>query len=264
MNPTSRGIALKVTGNLPGSPCWAQLSALDPEAAQRFYGQLFGWTAETDPDPQYGGYTTFSLDGAPAAAVAPLMNPQQPVQWQLAFSTTDADVTAEAARRAGARVWMGPMDVGVLGRWVLLSDPTGAPFTVWQAGRFSGFGVVNEPNAFGWIDLATRDVAAALDFYKTVFDWQVWPHPDYPMVGLADTMFGGVMEMGDMFPPDMPSHWNPFFVAADVDATANEAAKLGADIVHGPVDVEMDNGPRIAVIRDPQGATFGIFTPRQS
>ncbi|MBC3841145.1 VOC family protein [Streptacidiphilus sp. 4-A2] len=252
---------MKVTRTIPGSPCWAQLSAGDPEAAQQFYGQLFGWTAERDPDPQYGGYTTFLLDGVPAAALAPLMNPQQPVMWLLSLSTTDADATAEAAKSAGAQVWMGPMDVGPLGRWALLSDPTGAPFAVWQAQQFSGFGVVNEPNSFGWIDLSTRDTGSALEFYRSVFGWQVWPSDDYPMVGLADTMFGGVMDMGDMFPPEVPAHWNTFFQVADVDATAATAAALGADVLHGPETVQMGEGPRIAVIRDPQGATFGIHTP---
>ncbi|MGF1429630.1 VOC family protein [Kitasatospora sp. LaBMicrA B282] len=251
-----------MTGILPGSPCWTQLSTTEPEAAKQFYGELFGWTAETDPDPQYGGYTVFSLAGAPAAAVAPLMNPQQPVQWQLSFAVTDTDATAEAAKQAGAQLWMGPMDVGGLGRWALLSDPTGAPFTLWQAREFSGFGVVGEPNAFGWIDLATRDLEAALAFYQAVFDWRVWPHPDYPMVGMADKMFGGMMEMGDAFPPGVPSHWTPYFWVADVDAAVNAAVKLGGEPAYGPADVEMENGPRIAVVKDPQGASFGLFTPR--
>ncbi|MFE9428563.1 VOC family protein [Kitasatospora sp. NPDC006697] len=253
---------MKVTGNLPGSPCWAQLSASDPEAAKQFYGQLFGWTAVTDPDPQFGGYTVFELDGAPAAAVAPLMNPQQPVMWLISISATDADATAQAAKAAGAQVWMGPMDVADRGRWVLLSDPTGAPFALWQANRFNGFGVVNEPNAFGWIDQTSRDAKAAVAFYREVFGWQIWPDENYPMVGLADTMFGGIMQMGDRFPPEVPSHWSPFFVVADVDTAAEQAARLGGEVLHGPVDVEMENGPRIAVLRDPQGATFGIFAPR--
>jgi predicted enzyme related to lactoylglutathione lyase len=253
---------LKVTENAQGSPCWAQLSVSDPKAAQQFYGQLFGWTAETDPNPEAGGYTIFSLDGSPAAAVAPLMNPQQPVQWLLAFATTDVDATCDTAKKAGAQVWMEPMDVLEAGRWALLSDPTGAPFTVWQAKQFGGFGVVEEPGAFGWIDLSTRDTESALAFYTDVFGWQVWPDDNYPMVGLAEKMFGGVMKMGEMFPPQVPSHWNPFFVVADVDASAETAARLGAEVMHGPVDVEMDNGPRIAVLRDPQGATFGIFAPR--
>ncbi|MFF3111083.1 VOC family protein [Kitasatospora sp. NPDC057904] len=251
-----------MTEIIPGSPCWAQLSVKDMDGAERFYGELFGWTAETDPDPQYGGYTTFSLGGSPAAGAAPLMNPQQPVMWLLSFATTDTDATCETAKAAGAQVWMGPMEIGDLGRWALLSDPTGAPFAVWRARAFQGFGVVNEPNAFGWADLSTRDRNAAVDFYKSAFDWQVWPNDVYPMVGLAGEMFGGVMEMGDQFPPEIPSHWIPHFLVADVDASAATAGRLGAEVLHGPVDVEMENGPRIAVIRDPQGAAFGVFAPR--
>jgi predicted enzyme related to lactoylglutathione lyase len=253
---------LKVTEIVPGSPCWAQLSARDLPAAQQFYGELFGWSAQADPDPQYGGYTTFSHDGAPAAAVAPLMNPQQPVMWLLSFAADSVDTTCASAKEAGAQVWMEPMEVGDLGRWALLSDPTGAPFSVWQARRFAGFGVVNEPNAFGWIDMSTRDKDAAVAFYTTLFGWQVWPSEDYPMVGLAGEMFGGVMAMDPSVPPEVPSHWNPFFMVADVDAAVATATRLGAGILHGPVDVEMENGPRIAVIRDPQGATFGVFAPR--
>jgi len=56
---------MKVTDIHPGSPCWTQLSTSDVEAAKKFYGELFGWTAETDPRPEVGGYTTFQLDGAP-------------------------------------------------------------------------------------------------------------------------------------------------------------------------------------------------------
>jgi uncharacterized protein len=252
---------MKVTGNFPGSPCWAQLGTSDPQDAQRFYGGLFGWTAETDPNPAAGGYTIFSLDGSPAAAVSPLMDPRQPVRWLISIATTDVDAGTEAARNAGAQVWTGPMDVLDSGRWALLSDPTGAAFALWQAKDFPGFGVVNEPNAFGWIDMSTRDVPGALKFYTEVFDWQVWPSDDYPMVGLANAMFGGVMQMGETYPPETPAHWNPYFMVADVDATAAAARKLGGDVLYGPEDVQMDNGPRLAMLRDPQGGTFGVFKP---
>ncbi|GAA1956901.1 VOC family protein [Kitasatospora viridis] len=251
-----------MTEILPGSPCWAQLSSPDLEASKAFYGGLFGWQATTDPDPQYGGYTTFTLDGAATAAVAPLMNPQQPVMWLTSLSVTDADAAASRAKDAGAQVWMGPMDVGPLGRWALLSDPTGAPVAIWQARQFAGFGVLDEPNSFGWIDLSTRDVPGALTFYQSVFGWQVWPNDIYPMVGLADRMFGGVMDMGDNFPPEVPAHFTSFFRVADVDATAGKVRELGGEVLHGPLDVEMENGPRLAVLRDPQGAVFGAFAPR--
>ncbi|WP_254552131.1 VOC family protein [Kitasatospora sp. MMS16-BH015] len=251
-----------MTEIIPGSPCWAQLSVRDVPAALDFYGGLFGWRGEPDPDPQFGGYTIFSYDGAAAAAVAPLMNPQQPVMWLLSIATADIEATSEAAKAAGATLWMGPMDVADRGKWALLNDPTGAPFALWQGGSFAGFGVVNEPNSFGWADLSTRDKDGATAFYAGVFGWRVWPDENYAMVGLGEDMFGGVMKLDPSVPPEVPSHWAPYFLVADVDASAATAARLGGEVLHGPTDVQMENGPRIAVIRDPQGGTFGIFAPR--
>ena len=169
---------MKVTDIVPGSPCWTQLGTSDPEAAQRFYGGLFGWTAETDPNPEAGGYTIFSLDGSPCAAVAPLMNPQQPVAWQISFAVPDVDEAAAAAQKAGARLWMGPMDVIGAGRWALLSDPPGRVRAL-AGGGFKGFAVVDEPGAFGWIDGSTRDVPGAVKFYQDTFGWEVWPSDGY-------------------------------------------------------------------------------------
>jgi hypothetical protein len=123
-----------------------------------------------------------------------------------------------------------------------------------EARRFYG-------GLFGWIDLATRDLQAALRFYPDVFGWQTWPDDMYPMVGLADTMFGGTMEMGELYPGDTPSHWNPYFVVADVDATAATARELGGEVLHGPEDAPSENGPRLALLRDPQGGVFGAFKP---
>jgi predicted enzyme related to lactoylglutathione lyase len=255
---------MKVTDFAPGTPCWTQLGTSDPEGAKRFYTGLFGWTPEPEPNPEAGGYVIYFLDGSPVAAVSPLMDPNQPTSWILSIATDDADETTAVAQKAGAQVWMGPMDVMDAGRWAMMSDPTGAAFGVWQAGAFKGFGVMDEPNAFGWIDGATRDVPGAIRFYQDVFRWETAPaEQGYSMFSLGGKMLGGLMDMGSMFPPEVPAHWTPYFVSADVDATAAKARELGGDVMHEPEDVQMENGPRIAVLRDPQGAVFGVFKPAQ-
>jgi predicted enzyme related to lactoylglutathione lyase len=254
---------MKVTEILPGSPCWTQLSTSDVDAAKTFYGGLFGWSAETDPRPEVGGYTMFQLNGSPVAAVAPLMDPRQPVRWMLSFDTKDIDASTQASKKAGAQVWMEPMDVMDIGRWALLSDPTGAAYSLWQSKSFAGFGLVEEPDTFAWADLSTRDKDAAVRFYREVFGWEVTDDESYPQVGLAGKQFGGIMDMGDMFPDEVPSHWNPFFLVNDVDAVAEKAKALGGGVLHDPEDTPMEGGPRIAVLHDGQKAPFGVFTPRR-
>jgi predicted enzyme related to lactoylglutathione lyase len=59
----------------------------------------------------------------------------------------------------------------------------------------------------------------------------------------------------DRFPDHMPPHWSVTFAVDDADASAARAQELGGTLVLPP----MDAGPtRIAVVRDPQGATFTV------
>ena len=38
------------------APAWVDLASADAAASREFYGSLFGWEIEVNPDPQYGGY----------------------------------------------------------------------------------------------------------------------------------------------------------------------------------------------------------------
>ena len=53
--------------------------------------------------------------------------------------------------------------------------------------------------------------------------------------------------------PDTPAHWGVTFAVADADETAARAAELGGTVVVAPFDAPW---VRMAVIADPQGATF--------
>jgi uncharacterized protein len=50
-----------------------------------------------------------------------------------------------------------------------------------------------------------------------------------------------------------PAHWSVTFAVDDADATAGTARALGGEILAGPADAPWT---RMAVIKDPQGATF--------
>ncbi|WP_457027893.1 VOC family protein [Kitasatospora sp. P5_F3] len=248
---------MKITESRAGAPCWAEHGSADPRAAQAFYGELFGWRAETDPRPEAGGYTMMLLGEDPVASVSPLPAPEQPTAWTVVIATAHADATAVAATAAGGAVLMAPTDVFEEGRFAVLADPAGAVFSVWQAGAFRGAALFAEPGALGWIELATRDVSGALEFYPRVFGWSVSPGESYTQWGLDGRDFGGVLDMGEQFPADLPPYWMPYFSVADVDLSAERAVALGAEAMLPPTDVP--DGPRLAVLRDPLGAVFGIY-----
>ncbi|MGP4088058.1 VOC family protein [Streptomyces sp. KR55] len=248
---------MKLDKPVVGGPCWAELATTDLEAAKRFYGELFGWRTETDPRQEAGGYTVAHLGDAPVAALSPLYQEGQPVAWTVSFSVRDADESAREITAAGGTVLMGPMDVFDMGRFAVAVDPSGAAFTLWQPRAFEGAGLFNAPGSLGWVELMTREPARARDFYTTVFGWTVNASEHYTQWGIAGVDFGGMMTMDDKFPHEVPPHWLPYFAVADVDDTTATATGAGGTALMEPTSVP--DGPRIAVLRDPQGAVFGVY-----
>ncbi|GAA2529250.1 MULTISPECIES: VOC family protein [Streptomyces] len=248
---------MKLTAPVTGGPCWAELGTSDPESAQRFYTRLFGWRPKTDPRQEAGGHTVAYRGDAAVAALAPLYRQSQPVAWNVSFAVADADAAARAVASAGGTVLLGPADVFDAGRSAVAADPSGAVFQLWQPGTFPGAGLLNAPGSLGWVELLTRAPQEAVAFYTSVFGWSVEPSPRYPRWGVDGTEFGGMVPMDDKFPHEVPAHWLPYFAVEDVDAAALTTTRAEGSVLMEPTSLA--DGPRIAVLRDPQGAMFGVY-----
>jgi predicted enzyme related to lactoylglutathione lyase len=139
----------------------------------------------------------------------------------------------------------------------------------------------NEPGAWNFSDLHTRDADAAIAFYTAAFGWE------FDDVGFATMIrrpgYGDHLEatidpdirarQSGVGPPgfedaiawlatpraDEPANWHVTFTVADRDQTAADAERLGAHVVSH----EDSDWTRTALIRDPQGAVFTAsqFTP---
>ncbi|MDT0568141.1 VOC family protein [Streptomyces sp. DSM 3412] len=247
---------MKLEEPVTGGPCWTELGTSDLESAERFYTELFGWRPETDPRQEAGGYTVAHLGDAAVAALAPLYQESQPVAWNVSFAVRDADAAVAAVRSAGGTVVLEPMDVFDLGRFAVVLDPGGAAFQLWRARSFPGAGLFNAPGTLGWVELLTRAPERARSFYTAVFGWSVSTGENYTRWGVEGADFGGMITMDDKFPPEVPSHWLPYFAVEDVDDTALITTQAGGSLLMEPTTVP--EGPRIAVLRDHQGAVFGV------
>jgi len=250
----------------PGTPSWVDLASPDPDASAAFYGELLGWDATT-PDTQAGGYRRFQQEGKDVAGLAPQMQQEQPTAWATYVSVADADEIAGRVQAAGGSVIVGPMDVMDIGRLAVFADPSGAVLGVWQPKTFAGAEIVNEPNSLCWNEVYTRDSEADKRFYSEVFGWSAgrpsFPNApeSYTLWELGDRVVGGMMEMNDEFPPDMPPHWRVCFAVSDTDGVVAKARELGATIVMEPMDMPIG---RFAALVDPQGASFTVMQMAQS
>jgi len=242
------------------TPCWTELSVPDPEAAKSFYGSVFGWQAEADPRSEVAGYAVFRHGDAPVAAVSPLVEDAQPVAWSVCLSVEDAERTEARAAAHGGRTLMPPTDVPGLGRYGVLADPDGAAFGIWQAGKRVSAEILGDPDSLGWIELATHDPKQALTFYPSVFGWTTHLSDFYTEWSLGGTHFGGLVDLNRVPAPaaDAPAHWKPYFKVEDVDEAAAKAAGEGGSVLLAPADVPGDE-LRVSVLKDPQGAQFGVF-----
>jgi hypothetical protein len=246
----------------PGQPAWVDLGTPDMDSAQRFYGQLLGWTVERSDDPATGGYAVAKVDGDDVAGLGPQQSPGKPY-WSVYFATADVDATAAAVKDAGGRMLMAPMDVMQLGRMALFADPEGAAFCVWEPRDHHGADRVEAPGALAWAELGTRDPRAAVAFYTSVFGWCARPSAAggaYTQLrpSGADRDAIGMLRMGEEFPPDVPAHWLVYFGTQDCDESAAMAKELGATVMVGPADIP--GAGRFAILEDPQGAVFALVS----
>jgi predicted enzyme related to lactoylglutathione lyase len=240
-------------------PVWVDLAAQDAAAARDFYGRLFGWDVEVNPDPQYGGYGLAKVNGQDAAGIGPAQSPGQPSAWSVYIGTDNVDELSRKIQGAGGTIVAPAFDVGDQGRMAVYQDPSGAFISTWQGTRMGGF-ATSGPNTFGWAELNSRDVDRALPFYQQVFGWSPVPTsgdgPPYTEFQVDGRRIGGATAMNPMVPPEVPSYWLVYFTVDDVDAAFRKATELGARELVAPLDFP---GGRMAVVSDPEGAAFGLF-----
>ncbi|MHC0433634.1 VOC family protein [Streptomyces sp. O3] len=248
-----------------GTPCWVDAQLPDVEAGKRFYGELFGWTFDTDTSA-YGSYALACREGKAVAALAPKRDGRMPTVWTVYFATPDVRALGARIRDAGGQLVREPMPVGPAGAMALAADPEGAVFGLWQSGGRPGFERKGEPGSFCWTEVYSRDPALVDPFYEGVFgfggfdlqdagaDYRTWSPPGAEPG--PDTAIGGRAVVTGTFPAEMPAHFLTYFTVADCDAAAADARRLGGRVTAEPFDIPYG---RMAALVDNQGAAFAVL-----
>jgi predicted enzyme related to lactoylglutathione lyase len=242
---------------------WYELMTSDLPAAQRFYGNVTGWTVEDAGMPGM----TYLLARAGGAMVAGLMT--QPAEatgavpgWLGYVGVADVDAAAEALAAAGGTVHRPPADIPGVGRFAVVADPQGAVFALFGSDAPPPPASPATPGHVGWHELHARDWAPAFAFYSSLFGWQkatamdMGPMGTYQLFATGGEPVGGMMTVADAPAP----HWLFYITVADIDAATARLTTGGGTVLQGPMEVP--GGSWIVQARDPQGAVFAVTGPR--
>ena len=257
----------KITKYPAGTFSWIDLMTTDQAGAEEFYSQLFGWSINDMPIDENSVYSMFQLEGLDVAAAGQMgedmLAQGVPPHWNNYITVDDVDAMTEKATSLGGTVVAPPFDVFDAGRMSVVQDPTGAAFSMWQAGTSVGAHLVNAPGSLLWNELATKDTAQAEAFYKGLFGWETKVSETnngvpYTMWFNNDRPNGGMLQMTEEW-GEMPSHWMVYFNVTDIEATMEKVTALGGKVHFGPIDA--GEVGRFSVLQDPQG---GVFTAMQT
>jgi hypothetical protein len=244
----------------PGEFCWINMLTPRPADARAFFGTLLGWTYTEMPGMghaiQVGGRHVgglFDLEG-------PNTPPGLPPLIGVMVKVDSADATCDRVRALGGQA-KPPFDIMDRGRMAECTDPTGGHFDLWQPMKSAGTDVdTAHHGAPSWFELLTTDVDRAAAFYSGLFGWtpEAMPLPGmtYTTFKLGDGYVGGTLRITPEMGP-LPSHWGTYFTVTNVDATARQAAELGAKLCVPLRDVP--GVGRFCGIASPQGVMFYVI-----
>jgi predicted enzyme related to lactoylglutathione lyase len=113
-------------------------------------------------------------------------------------------------------------------------------------------------NPFVHIELQTKDLAKAKEFYTKLFDWKlqdiISPSGTYTMIDVGDGTGGGMFQNPD---PQAVPRWLAYVAVDDIVAATDKARELGATVVQEVM--EINSYGWFSIIIDPTGATIAMW-----
>lgn len=244
----------------PGTICWHELITSDVRAAVKFYTSVFGWKASEWPMQHGEVYTILSKDDVGFGGIMakpPQMPKETPPFWGTYVAVADVDQATKKATDLGGKVCMPPTDIPQVGRFSVVTDPSGAAVTLFKSSQDMPVG-----NAIAWNELTTGDQAKAVAFYTKLFGWTtsdmpMGPAGVYKLFHQNGHPIAGCMQKT----PDMaqvPTAWTPYIGVKDISAAFKQAIAAGAKQAVPVTQISPEVG-HFAIIVDPTGAVIALY-----
>jgi predicted enzyme related to lactoylglutathione lyase len=255
---------------MPHSFFWYDVMTTDTKAAQKFYCDVVGWTAE-DTGPKGNGYILFNTQGQGVAGLMTI--PEEAAKhgarpaWMGYIAVDDVDEAANRMKQEGGQLVRGPIDVSGIIRFAVVADPQGAAFMIAKATPPQNAPPplpIGTQGTIGWRELYANDWKAVFPFYENMFGWTKADAIDMGPMGTYQLFAAGAQPIGGMItkPLQVPAaHWGFYFNVPEIDKGAARITAGGGKILNGPVEVP--GGQWVVNAMDPQGAAFSLVAPKR-
>lgn len=261
-----------------GEFCWTEIATDNFDGCKDFYQKVFGWKLKKDDSKgEETNYHEFSTPGGDPMGGLYEMIPEMyggkipPSHFLNYIYVNDVDATTERAMDLDGEIILPPEDTDIptVGRFAVISDPTGAIFALITTetneddpgdGEFK----IPSPGTICWRALATQNVETAKSFYTGLVGWDIEQSQVSKMVcheiHAGDTVIGGMLEINEKWGDgweNVPAHWTTYVAVGDCDAVAEKAKENNGVICQKPFDAERVG--RMAIIKAPAGVSFSII-----
>jgi predicted enzyme related to lactoylglutathione lyase len=246
-----------------GKVVWADLVTPDLSAAEKFYGELFGWRFQTvragDSD-----YAVAMLDGRPIGGMMQKSIPageHRQSAWLTFIAVRDVDLVKRTAVAHKAKVLVDSKVYGGRGRQAILADPEGAVFAIVASSSGDSPDYLAAPGEWIWSSLHAKDAGTEAAFYQDLFGYDVYDVAsedglEHVILSTDDVARASANEHPDKV-SQRHAHWLNFIRVQDATDMAAKAVLLGGKMLIQPHPDR--HGGMVAVVTDPAGAPLGLM-----
>ena len=210
---------------------WYDLMTTDTKAAERFYGDVVGWSSRNS---EMAGppYTLLLMGESMVGGIMPI--PPEAAgaapTWMGYIGVEDVDAYAEKVKAVGGAVRRAGTDIPGIGRFAVVTDPGGAYFILFKgtAAAAPAYGS-DDLGRIGWHELHAGDGEKAWEFYSGLFGWTKEMAVDMGPMGVYQTFETGGAGGGMMtkMPQTPVPFWLYYFNVDSVAAAVGRIERAG-------------------------------------